>query len=165
MKPVTIDNLKIEDHVRWAHDQTLLDPIYTKESPLVAHHPELLWTTTLHTPKWDELFDWQKRNIPFAHFETPDRYHLVSKRLFSYRLFPNIYWEEDEEEDEGNQEEEEMNGPDLLKEVIAFEKNSNQPTALFEKEKSSIINLLEEIKELNTLLGQINARKLQYQKG
>jgi hypothetical protein len=166
MKPTTIDNLKIDEHVRWAHDQTLLDPIYTQSSPLVEHHPEILWTTTLLTSKWEELFDWQKRNIPFAHFETPDGYHGVSKRLFSYRLFPSIHWkEEDETEEDAPEKAEAPPHHNLLKEVLSLEKNPAQPTALFERDKSHILHLLEEIKELNSQLAQINARKLQYQKG
>jgi hypothetical protein len=171
MKPVTIDNLNIKDHVRWAKDQELLDPTYTKEVSLVSHHPEVLWNSIILTSKWEELFEWQKRNVSWANFEAPDKYHLVSKRLFSYRLFPNIYWKDEDEESEDKEHQEqgedkhEQEGTNLLKQVLDLEKFPNQPMPLFERDKSTIVSLLESIKFLNTLLAQINARKLQYQKG
>ncbi|MBY0529714.1 MAG: DUF5399 family protein [Rhabdochlamydiaceae bacterium] len=172
MKPVTIDNLNIKDHVRWAKDQEWLDPTYTREVSLVSHHPEVLWNSTVVTSKWEELFEWQKRNVSWANFEAPEKYHMVSKRLFSYRLFPSIYWKEEEEgsedqenEQEKREDEREQEGSNLMKEVLNLEKFPNQPMPLFERDKSTIISLLESIKFLNTLLAQINARKLQYQKG
>jgi hypothetical protein len=166
MKAITIDNLGIKDHVRWAQDQALLDPVYLAESPLAAHHPEILWTTSIHSSKWEELFEWHNRNLPWAAFTTPDKYHLVSKRLFSYRLFPTIHWEEESDEsDDSDQEEQEDEMSDLVKQLIQLKKFPNQPAALFEKDKSAMLNLLNVIKYLNSLLRQINTRKLQYQKG
>ena len=123
----------------------------------------------MHTSQWEELFEVPRGNTPWAHFETPERFHLVAKRLFSYRLFPTIYWDDEmekEEDGEDEREEEEgREGADLIKQVLAQAKNINESPALFEKDKTIIVTLLESIKDLNALLGQINARKLQYQKG
>jgi hypothetical protein len=87
---------------------------------------------------------------------------MFSKRFFSYRLFPNIYWDDEDEEEE---QEEDDSKFDLIQEVIRVQKLGDQSHTLFEKDKSAILALLESIKWVNHLLKQINARKLQYQKG
>lgn len=167
MKAVTIDHLDIKDHVRWAQDQKDYDISLIKESQLVAHHPEILGTSVIYPSKFDELFELQKKNLPWATFVPPKNFHTFSKRFFSYRLFPSIYWEEkeDEEEKENDSSEEEDVHQDLIQEVMRIKKNENQTHSLFEKDKNTILNLLESIKWINHLLNQINARKLQYQKG
>jgi hypothetical protein len=162
MKAVTIDQLDIKDHVRWAQDQEGYDVSFIKESHLVAPHPEILGTSVIYPSKFEELFELQKRNLPWASFSPPKNFHMFSKRFFSYRLFPNIYWEEKEEEESS---EDEDSNQDLIREVIRMKKKDNQTQSLFEKDKSAILNLLELIKWVNQLLKQINARKLQYQKG
>jgi hypothetical protein len=162
MKAVTIDQLDIKDHVRWAQDQEGYDISFVKESHLVAPHPEILGTSVIYPSKFEELFELQKRNLPWASFSPPGNFHMFSKRFFSYRLFPNIYWEEEEEDEE---KEEDDSKCDLIREVIRAKKLGDQSHTLFEKDKSAILALLESIKWVNELLIQINARKLQYQKG
>jgi hypothetical protein len=164
MKAVTIDQLDIKDHVRWAQDQTAQDVVFLQESQIVALHPEILGMTTIYPSKLEELFELQKKNLPWATFSPPQQYQMFSRRFFSYRLFPNILWKEGEEsEDEGNEEELLQN--DLIQAVMGVKKLSSQSGSLFEKDKAAILNLLEAIKWINKLLLQINARKLQYQKG
>ena len=167
MKPVTIDQLDIKDHVRWAQDQEGYDVSFVKESHIIAQHPEILGTSVIYPSKFEELFELQRRNLPWANFSPPRNFHAFSKRLFSYRLFPNIYWndKEEKEEDEEKEPSEEDSNCDLIQEVIRVKKLENQIQSLFEKDKSAILNLLESIKWVNQLLKQINARKLQYQKG
>jgi hypothetical protein len=168
MKAVTIDQLDIKEHVRWAQDQESYDISFVKESHLVAPHPEILGTSAIYPSKFDELFELQKRNLPWATFAPPKNFHMFSKRFFSYRLFPNIYWEDEESQEEKGEKdssEEKKANHDLIQEVIRIKKLGNQTPALFENDKSSILNLLESIKWVNHLLKQINARKLQYQKG
>lgn len=171
MKAVTIDQLDLKDHVRWAQDQEVYDVSLIKESYLVAHHPEILGTSAIYPSKLEELFELQKKNHPWATFVPPKNFHLFSKRFFSYRLFPNIYWEEESENSSGKDEEsetpskEDATNQDLIKEIIQLKKLENQTQLLFEKEKSTILNLLESIRWINRLLKQVNARKLQYQKG
>lgn len=60
---------------------------------------------------------------------------------------------------------EEPASDDLIHEVLKIQKPSGQKQSLFEKDKSTILNLLESIKGIDRMLKQINARKLQYQKG
>lgn len=162
MKAVTIDQLDIKDHVRWAQDQKDYDVSFIQESLLVAPHPEILGTSVIYPSKFEELFELQKRNLPWASFSPPKNFHMFSKRFFSYRLFPNIYWEDKDEEESS---EDENPSHDLIQEVIRIKKKKEQIQSLFEKDKSAILNLLESIRWVNQLLKQINARKLQYQKG
>jgi len=162
MKPVTIDQLDIKDHVRWAQDQEGYDISFVKESHIIAQHPEILGTSVIYPSKFEELFELQRRNLPWANFSPPRNFHMFNKRLFSYRLFPNIYWDDNENEEESSEED---SNYDLIQEVIRIKKLENQTHSLFEKDKGAILNLLESIKWVNQLLKQINARKLQYQKG
>jgi hypothetical protein len=164
MKAITIDQLDIKDHVRWAQDQADYDVSFVQESHLVAPHPEILGTSVIYPSKFEELFELQRRNLPWASFSPPKNFHLFSRRFFSYRLFPSIYWE-DEKDEEEKESSEKDSSHDLIQEVIRAKLLENQTQSLFEKDKSTILNLLESIRWVNQLLKQINARKLQYQKG
>lgn len=162
MKPsVTIDQLDLKDHVRWANDQNTFDISLIRESDIVAHHPEISGTSAIYPSKLEELFEMQKRNLPWAAFDPPRNFHIFSRRFFSYRLFPNIYWEEDAEED-GDENDPQQN---LQKHVLNLKNPDDQSQSHFEKDKTAILGVLESIVWINRLLKQINARKLQYQKG
>ena len=165
MKAVTIDQLDIKDHVRWAQDQNEYDVSFVNESHLVAPHPEILGTSVIYASKFEELFELQKKNITWANFVQPKNFHLFSRRFFSYRLFPSIYWEDYEEDEDEDSSDKESVSDDLIHEVLKVKKIPHQTQSLFEKDKTSILNLLESIKGIDTMLRQINARKLQYQKG
>ena len=169
---VTIDRLNLKDHVRWAQDQEVLDTSFVKDAHLIAPHPEFLGMSVIYPSKFDELFELQKKNLPWACFDPPKNFQMFSKHFFCYRLFPNIYWEDEEESEEetSDKSSEKENSPealstDLVQLVIKLEKLESQTHSLFEKDKSAVLQLLQEIKWINQLLKQINARKLQYQKG
>jgi hypothetical protein len=164
MKGVTIDKLDMKDHLRWAQDQEVLDTSYLTEASLIAPHPEILGMSMIYPSKFEELFELQKKNQHWASFLPPKNYHLFGRRFFSYRLFPSIDWEDEEENQEDSQQ---QTSPDhdLIETVSRIKKLGGQTSSLFEKDKSAMLNLLESIKWISTLLKQINARKLQYQKG
>ena len=169
MKGVTIDNLDIKDHLRWAKDQEILDVSFVSDAGVVAMHPEFMGMSMIYPSKLDELFELQKKNQHFANFTPPLQFHLFAKSFFSYRLFPSIHWEDDEngqnqEEDSKCEDELDINH-DLIQAVIRIKKLGSQASSLFEKDKDAILNLLESIKWINNLLKQIHAKKLQYQKG
>lgn len=167
MKGVTIDKLDIKDHLRWAQDQEVLETAYVTEASLVAPHPEILGMSMIYPSKFEELFELQKRNQHWAAFSPPKNYHLFGKRFFSYRLFPSIHWEDEKEsqEEEFQENFEQQENSDLIQVVLRIKKLGNQTSTLFEKDKSAMLSLLESIRWINKLLQQINARKLQYQKG
>ena len=164
MKAVTIDQLDIKEHVRWAEDQKAFDVTFVTESYLVAPHPEIMGTSVIYPSKFEELFELQKKNVSWACFSPPINFHAFSKRFFSYRLFPNIYWD-DKEEDTEEKEDDGAPSDNLIVEVLKVAKMGDQPSSLFEKDKTAILNMLESIRWVNELLKQISARKLQYQKG
>jgi hypothetical protein len=159
MKPITIDNLELKDHIRWAQDQAVLDPHYLTEAQGIAHHPALLGMSTIYASQWEALFEWQKRNPHWASFSPPATYHLASRTLFSFRLLPNIFWEEEDEEAKEKSE----NNP--WKRLMNSSRLPHQSRSVFEKDKMTLLNLLDLIKSLNEMIAYISARKLQYQKG
>ncbi len=157
---VTIDNLGIKEHLRWAQDQEVLDSVYVTEASVVAPHPEILGMSVIYPSRFEELFDLQKKNQHWASFSPPKNFHLFGRRFFSHRLFPSIDWE-DAKDDE---REEESQGQDLIQALLEIEKG-NQHESLFEKDRATMLGMLQSIKWISQLLKQINGRKLQYQKG
>ena len=235
MKSVTIDRLKIADHVRWAEDQTKLEPSFLKEAALVAPHSEVFGSGHLYPAQFDLLFGLQMCNVPWAAFTPPSKQNLFfNRRFFSHRLFTTSFhhmnpsrlsttkkeeqqdlqqienieekgspiqekelaWHLVYDETEGArfeerrksfdssdndssqkkknktyiEEEIEENNVDrtillLTEKISSLKKNPHQISALFERDKTAILNLLETIDWINGLLKQINGKKLQYQKG
>lgn len=168
MKAVTIDKLDIKDHLRWAQDQEILDPVYSSEAQAVAQHPGMMGMSVIYSSKFEDLFELQRKNQHWALFSPPQNYHRVSRRLFSWRLFPGLDWEDSDDLDrEQNKEENREEAPckDLIKIVLRATKKGSHSPSLFEKDRAAMLNLLESIQWINKLLMQINARKLQYQKG
>ena len=107
--------------------------------------------------------------LPWASFSPPENHILFHKRLFSYRLFPHISSQQDGESEEQEQEEDEQEekalkkAKNLIQHVIAIQQSARD--TLFEKDKNSILTLLESIRFIDNMLAQIMSRKLQYQKG
>ena len=166
MKGVTIDKLDIKDHLRWAQDQEVLESAYVTEATLIAHHPEILGMSMIYPSKFEELFELQKRNQHWASFSPPPNFQLFRKRFFSHRLFPSIHWEEEEEDTkEWETKEEDEPALNLIHAVGQVSSKETHPSVLFEKDKDTMLNLLESIQWINKLLKQIYGRKLQYQKG
>lgn len=170
MRAVTIDKLDIKNHERYAKDQQKLDTKYITESTAIGNYSEIVGTSTIYPSNWELLFELQIRNLPWAVFAPPFRYNVQSNRFFSYRILPSIYVD-DEEEGEENQDEEEhdhkkeRHRAEFLKKISNAQKGVKQSLASFEQEKTAITSLLEKIRYLDKILGQINSRKRQYQKG
>ena len=163
MKAVTIDNLDIKDHLRWAQDQEMtLETSWIEETNIVTSQPEIMGMSMIFPSKLEELFELQRKNQHWASFSPPSNFHLFGKHFFSYRLFSTIHWEEEELED--TEEEQELSH-DLIQAVIRIKQLGGQSSSLFEKDKTAVLNLLESIKWINLLLGQIHTLKLRYQKG
>src|SRR5438128_1675553 len=141
MKAVTIDNLDIKDHLRWAKDQEILDVSFSHDAGVVALHPEVMGMSMIYSSKLDELFELQKKNQHFAHFAPPLQFHLFAKRFFSYRLFPSIHWEDEKKEEDEKEESKHGAGTeldinhDLIQAIIRIKKLGNQASSLFEKDK------------------------------
>lgn len=170
MKAVTIDNLDIKDHLRWAQDQEILDTVWVEETNIITSQPEIMGMSMIFPSKLEELFELQRKNQHWASFCPPKNFHLFGKHFFSYRLFSTIHWENEEFSDteEGSEEDskkQQKPNHDLIQAVLHIKTLGNQSSSLFEKDKTAVLNLLESIQWINELLGQIHGLKLQYQKG
>ncbi len=153
MRVTTIDNLDLKTHERYAQDQKILDRTFVTDSSLLSPHAEIAATSVIYASKWEELFATGVKNLPWAAFSSPSLYRRKPNRFFSFRVLPTIDIGEEEEE------------PTLLKKARDIKQRENQDASLFERDKGYIVSLLSCVSELNKMLGQINARKLQYQKG
>jgi hypothetical protein len=168
MKAVTIDNFDIKVHERYAQDQFKLEPKYLTETNLVAPHSEITGTSAIYSSKWEELFEIHLRNISWAAFTPPPKYTTQPNKFFTYRILPNISFEDEREQDDGEQdqqEEKQKKNQELLEKVLKAEKGKSDPVHVFEKDRTAIVSLLEAAKFLNQLLQHIQSKKLQYQKG
>ncbi len=162
--PTTIDNFDIKVHERYAQDQQVFDKTFILEAQLLSPSFDKVATSAIYSSKWEELFELGMKNAPWAAFSPPPAYARQPNRFFSYRILPSIYVEETDEDGE-EEEEEERKENEILKKAQEVKKDKNQDSFLFERDKTAVINLLKAVVSLNQLLGQINARKLQYQKG
>jgi hypothetical protein len=164
-KATTIDNFDIKIHERYAQDQIALDKTFIVEPSLISQHFEITGTSSIYASKWEELFELGIRNIPWAAFTPPPRYQKQAKRFFSYRILPTIFVDDEEQDEEEQESEEKKRGREILKKAHAAKKGASEDPFLFERDKTTIINLLQSVLHLNKLLTQVYARKLQYQKG
>ncbi|MBI2742934.1 MAG: DUF5399 family protein [Chlamydiales bacterium] len=171
MKATTIDNLDIKTHERYAQDQQSYDKNLLLEASNLSQHFEVVGTSQIYVSKWADLFEMGANNQSWAAFSPPPTEHRQANRFFSFCILPSIpLIDEVENEGEGKEsddQEEEQDEPEheLIQRAMQIQKAKNQDSFLFERDKSSIINLLQTVTHLNRLLGQINSRKLQYQKG
>lgn len=165
MRPITIDELDIKEHKRYAVDQKNLDTHYITDAATISAHFEIASISTLFPSQFELLFELQQRNRPWAFFLPPLKYHLQSNRFFSYCLLPSIKINDQEKREKEKEEEEEETDPILLKKIKQAIKGKRQTLADFEREKTTLISLVESIQHLDKILVQINTKKQQYQKG
>lgn len=162
---VTIDNYDIRFHERYASDQTQLDPIFITDANRVHTHSESARSPVTIFSKWTELFEVHLANHPWAMFLPPPQDHMMRNRFFYYALSPQFHWTHDDEQDNEQQEKEEEQHVDGYKKKIFAKKSKSLPMAILEKDRTTLLNLIDQMHLLNGLLRDIHARKLQYQKG
>lgn len=155
MSRVTIDNLDIKVHERYAQDQLQLDNKYITESQAIGRQTDFAATSSIYSSQWEILFGTHLVNVSWAFFCEPPKYNAQRNRFFTHALCP-IDMQDDQGEKDKEDEEEEEN--ELVQKVIQAEKFK-------ESDKAAILNLFESMKLLNGILAFINAKKLQYQKG
>ncbi len=164
VKAVTIDQLGIEIHERYAKDQEALDSTYIREA---APHSEIVGTSSIFASEWDKLFEFSLRNHPWANFAAPPNHaFLRRRRYFGFSLVPSLDgFSQDKEQDEEQDDEEKRESFTEEKQRLMGVKIGHQALASLEKERSILFNLFASIEELNELLREVHSRKLQYQKG
>lgn len=155
----SIAELELDHHIRWAKDVERYEVI-AKELSTSIPHPETVGTSSIYSSKLSELFDLEKKNH-WATFVPPDNM-IDTKRCFSHQLLPESL------EEKSNLKEplsEETNQTEQLIERVSKLLALKKTNSSLEKDKDAVFNLLHSIEWINKLLTQINARKLQYQKG
>lgn len=155
METVTIDNLNIRTHKRWAEDQARIDPNFLEESAKVSPATEVTGTSSIFASRWASLFGIDIRHLPWAGFTPPAKFNMQAKRFFSYRIIPSLTFPLDSQ-DEG--EDEEKQRKNRLKTFLQAHKGN-------QSDKEILNDLLDTIFNLDDLLGTILVKKLQYQKG
>ncbi len=171
----TIDNLHIDAHRRYAKDQNKLDPRFGNvDAVAVSPHAEIAGTSSIYASQLDQLILSYIGTLPWASFQAPHGYLMQTNRFFRSGLFPRTKQtvQEHEEDKQGDQQdgEEKENQEDEHPLLATLQKkyaarSSSQVIPQEERDKSTLTALLQEISQIDALLAQITARKLQYQKG
>lgn len=172
----TIDNLNIEAHRRYAHDQAQLDPRFsTTESNAITSHAELAGTSAIYASQLEQLIQPFFGTIPWASFQAPYGFFTQTNRFFRSRLFPQtkktlqqlqLMQEENGEENEQEEADEpEFPMVSMLQKNYSARKEHTPSTPQEERDINTLSSFLEKIGQIDALLAHITARKLQYQKG
>ncbi|NGX47999.1 MAG: hypothetical protein K1000chlam3_01385 [Chlamydiae bacterium] len=161
---VTIDNYDVEIHERYATDQAGFDEKILLDTSEISSHFSIAADESRLLLKWEELFETHLHRHPFAWFSPPPFYTMMRNRFFTHVISPDFDWIKKEAE-EGEERKEENQQAEKYKKKIRSKQTKKMPAAIFEKDRSALLNLIDSIQTLNGFLREVNARKLQYQKG
>ncbi|HEV3270094.1 MAG TPA: DUF5399 family protein [Candidatus Rhabdochlamydia sp.] len=170
MPPRTIDNLGIEVSTRYAEDLRELDQKLLVEARGIQEQTEIEITHPFFLTELEILLEPQKQQT-WATFTPPKGYFEQKKRFFMFQLIPSLGSEEKHEtqtqkiislktfsrkkrddQQQDKQQEEESGHSDPEKEY-------------HEKEKKTLVSVLQTIMHLDKEIQEINARRGQYHKG
>jgi hypothetical protein len=170
MAPRTIDNLGVDASTRYALDQQQLDRKILKEAKAVPAQAEVDVTSPSFASEFDLLFDADRRNAPWAKFCPPENYNEQRKRLFTYQIIPSLGSQEKYENQEKKilaklKEESEKREKDQREKRRSARQSTEMEEEDEEKEKKILIKFLQNLAILDKCLGDISARRMQYQKG
>jgi hypothetical protein len=165
VKSVTIDNLTLETHHRYARDAEQLDRNLIKESLEIPSHSDIGSLQASFISHWELLFGIHLRNTPWAHFSAPPIYRKMRKHLFQHLLFPYFLLRGKKNRQEKDSSDEEGEGKEEEKVWEFLRKGLSKMDSLSEDDKKSLDGLFEMIKKLDSLLKYIHERRLQFQKG
>lgn len=170
VEPKTIDNLGLETSIRWAQDQKYLDKTFTKESPFVSLSTQIDVAEPFYESEFNTLFQ-MKRYATWAALLAPKSYNLQKMRLFTFQIIPSL----GTHEFLSAQMQKIRDGVENSKKGRAQRRKEGKGSEyLWEDEKEEeeelraskmLINLLEYLQVLDTILIQINSRRNQYSKG
>lgn len=165
MEKITIDQIGIDAHRRYAVDQETVESKYVTESSMVPPQLEIAGTSMIYSSKWEELFELNVGNTPWAAFYPPPNYRIQRNKFFSHTLTPNFGWSEDEEDEDQEENDEEGERARKKQDESLNALLEMISTRILRSDESALLNLVESVKKLNSFLREINSKKLQYQKG
>lgn len=154
MKAVTIDNLPIDTHQKYAESQKM-SAARTQET--LSAFPEILGTSTIFASKLEELLETPAGSTPWATFCPPPGYTEQAKRfLESFALFLK--------EIRDNTEEGASENPELRKFVETV--NEKIETALAnEKDKGTLLNMVDCLGRINEWVWFVKTHNIRQQRG
>ncbi|NGX50888.1 MAG: hypothetical protein K1060chlam2_00739 [Chlamydiae bacterium] len=170
-EPRTIDNLGLGPSVRWAQDQEYVDQSIIKESSFVSMQTTVDVATPFYLSEFDLLFQITQRYAPWASFLSPKGYNLQKMRLFTHQVIPSLGSEEfltsqvQKIRDKSASSRKERNKRRKEGRGSEYPWEDDRDDREEERESKTLIDLLEYINVLDTLMMQINARRSQYSKG
>lgn len=168
----TIDNLGIDQSIRYAEDQEFLDEKFLKYAPIHTQ-TEVDVSIPSYWDQYELLFQTKKRHQSWAEFFIPPFYNEQKKRLFTHLILPFL-GSRDNYEILKRKIKERINRDKLRYEEekkkrfqqgleYDWEEELNRDAA--EKESKTLVSLIELINFLDKILEEINSRRNQYQKG
>ncbi|MBX7066193.1 MAG: DUF5399 domain-containing protein [Parachlamydiales bacterium] len=160
VKPRTIDNLGIETSSRYARDKAQLDTKIIEESRFIPLKTEVSVVKPYLPTEFEEYLMPGKLTL-WAAFEPPPAYFGLTSSLFSYQLIPSLGGYEKQEADTDKLEALE----DAINKKFKDGKRDQQEGQEEEKERKTVLELLQMIGKLDRTLTFINSRRNQYQRG
>ncbi len=160
IKSRTIDNLGIETSSRYARDKAQLDTKLIEDSRFIPQKTEVSVVKPYLPTEFEEYLRPGTLTL-WASFEPPPESLAFTKPLFSYQLIPSLGGYEKQEADSDKLEALE----DTLNKSFKEGKRDNQEQQEDERERKTLVSLLQIISKLDRTLGIINSRRNQYQRG
>ena len=148
IKPRTIDNLGIETSSRYARDQAQLDTKFIEDS---RHIRTEVSVVKPYLPTEFEEYLLPEKPTMWASFAPPPESFTYGQPLFSYQLIPSLGGYEKLEAD-----------TDQFEETLGKPLKEGQEE---ERERKTILKLLQTVNVLDRILRLANARRNQYQRG
>jgi hypothetical protein len=170
MSTRTIDNLGVDVSIRYAKDQQLLDAHLFQEDALVSRKTETIAYKPYLASDFDQRFFFASRTTSrLAFFQPPPNYFQGSSDLFSYQLIPSLGDDEQQEADlekltlwkEKRDKKDKRNRHPAAPHII--EEEIEDPND--ERQRETLVALLECISRLNRDLELAISCRNQYQRG
>ena len=175
MPPKTIDNLGPEAYSRYAQDQEELSKLELsiKEGRAIPPQTEVDVTVPTYPSEFDLFTEAARRNIFWADFYPPSKYHEQKKRLFTYQIIPSL-GSADKQETQTQRITDTVAATRKRKEMAEEEMKAGKKVSAWEeekeleaeqREKDTLLNLFKRVASLEKDLIDINSRRGQYHKG
>jgi hypothetical protein len=157
-KPRTIDNMGIETSSRYARDKAVHDPKLIEDARFIPQKTEVSVVKPYLSAEFEHYLAPGKLTL-WASFAPPPEYLAYGRPLFSYQLIPSLGSYEKQEDDADKLE--------ALQDTLnkSFQEGKQDGQQEEEKERNTLLFLLQTIGKLDRALSLINARRNQYQRG
>ncbi|HSX11270.1 MAG TPA: DUF5399 family protein [Chlamydiales bacterium] len=159
-KPRTIDNMGIETSSRYARDKSTLDSKMIEDARFIPQKTEVSVVKPYVSTEF-EMYLAPGKLILWASFAPPPEYLSYGKPLFSYQLIPSLGGYEKQEADSDKLEALE----DTINKSFKDRQDEGHEQQEEERERKTLVGLLQTIGRLDRTLTLINSRRNQYQRG